>query len=351
MYEKNIKRLLDIVLSIVILLIASPFLMIICFLIKIKLGGPIIFKQLRPGKNSELFVLYKFRTMIEKYDSNGNLLPDIERINKFGNFLRNTSLDEIPELINVIKGDMSIVGPRPLLVKYLEFYTQKEIKRHSVRPGITGLAQINGRNSANWSQKFEKDLEYINNITFYGDLKIILKTFIKVIKKDGIIIKQKNPILDLDDERRKPLINVKEISLEILVEKEENIKSNIKELLMITNIDNVEEIENVYNNMIKFKKDKTAILFGAFDKKNNNLVGFIWGYEKIGKLHINYFYINKGYRGKGVGQKLINSMYEKAKEKNIDTIELMVGSKNTNAMKFYKKQGFISERVLLCKKI
>ncbi|MBO5413808.1 MAG: sugar transferase [Clostridia bacterium] len=186
MYAKYIKRILDFILSLIALIVLSPLMLIIGILVRIKLGKPIIFKQKRPGKNEKIFTLYKFRTMTDEKDEEGNLLPDSERLTKFGKFLRSTSLDELPELINIIKGEMSIVGPRPLLVEYLPLYNEEQKHRHDVRPGLTGLAQISGRNSIEWEEKFEEDIEYINSITFIQDTKIILKTFVKVFKKDGI---------------------------------------------------------------------------------------------------------------------------------------------------------------------
>lgn len=186
MYRKYIKRVLDFTLSLIALIILSPIYLVLAILVRIKLGSPIIFKQERPGLNEKIFTLYKFRTMTDEKDENGNLLPDEVRLTKFGKFLRSTSLDELPELINIIKGDMSIVGPRPLLVEYLPLYNEKQKCRHNVRPGLTGYAQISGRNSISWEEKFNDDLMYIENITFMEDLKIILKTALKVIKREGI---------------------------------------------------------------------------------------------------------------------------------------------------------------------
>lgn len=185
-YEKYIKRPLDFILSLIALICLSPILLIVAILVRVKLGSPVIFKQKRPGKDEKIFTLYKFRTMTDEKDELGNLLPDSQRLTKFGKFLRSTSLDELPELINIIKGDMSIVGPRPLLVQYLERYNKEQRRRHEVRPGLTGLAQVSGRNAISWEEKFNKDVEYIDNITFIGDVKIVFKTVINVIKKDGI---------------------------------------------------------------------------------------------------------------------------------------------------------------------
>lgn len=186
MYAKYIKRMLDFILSLIALIVLSPLMLIIGLLVRIKLGKPIIFKQQRPGKNEKIFTLYKFRTMTDKKDENGNLLPDEQRLTKFGKALRSTSLDELPELINILKGDMAIVGPRPQLIKDMLFMTKEQRRRHSVRQGLTGLAQISGRNNISWEEKINYDLKYIDRVTFYGDLKIILKTVEKVFKKEDI---------------------------------------------------------------------------------------------------------------------------------------------------------------------
>lgn len=186
MYAKYIKRMLDFILSLIALIVLSPLMIIIGILVRIKLGRPVIFKQKRPGKDEKIFTLYKFRTMTDEKDEQGNLLADEKRLTKFGKFLRSTSLDELPELWNILKGEMAIVGPRPLLVEYLPLYNEEQKHRHDIKPGLTGLAQITGRNAIQWEEKFKEDIEYVNNITFIQDTKIILKTFIKVFKKDGI---------------------------------------------------------------------------------------------------------------------------------------------------------------------
>ena len=186
MYQKYIKRVLDFVFAFLIVLLIWPLLLIVFFMVKIKLGSPVLFSQQRPGKNEKVFTLYKFRSMTDDKDENGNLLPDDERLTKFGRMLRSTSLDELPELINILKGDMSFVGPRPLLVQYLPYYTEEEHRRHDVRPGLTGLAQINGRNLVDWDEKLQKDVEYVNTISFLTDLKIVAKTFLVVFKREGI---------------------------------------------------------------------------------------------------------------------------------------------------------------------
>ena len=186
MYKNFIKRILDIILSFLALVILSPLLILTAFLIRIKLGEPVFFKQLRPGKNEKIFGILKFCTMTDAKDENGNLLPDEIRLTRFGQFLRSTSIDELPELLNILNGDMSIVGPRPLLVQYLERYNEEQKHRHDVKPGLTGLAQVNGRNGITWEEKFHYDLEYVKNITFYGDCKIIFQTVMKVFGREGI---------------------------------------------------------------------------------------------------------------------------------------------------------------------
>ncbi len=192
LYQKYFKRLLDIVLSAVSLILLSPLMAVLAVLVRVKLGTPVIFRQQRPGKKDKntgtekIFALYKFRTMTDKKDAEGNLLPDEQRLTAFGKKLRSTSLDELPELWNILKGDMSIVGPRPLLVRYLPLYSEKQRHRHDVRPGFTGLAQVNGRNSISWQEKFEWDIKYVQHITFLGDVKIILQTIKTVIRRDGI---------------------------------------------------------------------------------------------------------------------------------------------------------------------
>ena len=186
MYSKCIKRVLDFILSLIAIIVLSPILLITAILVRIKLGSPIIFKQKRPGKDEKIFTLYKFRTMTDDKDEEGNLLPDSERLTEFGKFLRSTSIDELPELINIIKGDMSIVGPRPLLIRDMIFMTDEQRRRHSVRQGLTGLAQINGRNNVDWEEKINYDLQYIKKITFLGDIKIILRTVGKVFARKDI---------------------------------------------------------------------------------------------------------------------------------------------------------------------
>lgn len=185
-YEKFFKRPFDFCLSLIAFIVLLPLILFIAILVRIKLGSPIIFKQERPGLNEKIFTLYKFRTMTDKKDDNGALLSDAERLTKFGKLLRSTSLDELPSLLNIIKGYMSIVGPRPLLVEYLDLYSDEQRKRHEVRPGLTGYAQVNGRNAISWKEKFNLDIDYVKHITLVRDLNTILKTVYKVFKREGI---------------------------------------------------------------------------------------------------------------------------------------------------------------------
>lgn len=185
-YEKYAKRPLDILCALAAIIVFCWLYLLVAILVRCKLGSPIIFKQKRPGKDVKIFKLYKFRTMTDEKDENGELLPDETRLTQFGKFLRSTSVDELPELFNILKGEMSFVGPRPLLVDYLYFYKRNERHRHDVRPGLTGLAQIRGRNYTSWEEKFDNDLEYIDKISFKVDVYIIYMTFIKVIKRENI---------------------------------------------------------------------------------------------------------------------------------------------------------------------
>lgn len=185
-YEKYIKRPQDFCCALIGTIVLSPVMGVTALLVKKKLGSPVIFKQKRPGLNGEIFELYKFRTMTAEKDEDGTLLPDEIRLTSFGSKLRSTSLDELPELINILKGDMAVVGPRPLLVQYLERYNEHQERRHEVRPGLTGYAQVNGRNAITWEERFDNDVFYVDNITFLGDLKIVFQTITTVLKRDGI---------------------------------------------------------------------------------------------------------------------------------------------------------------------
>jgi undecaprenyl phosphate N,N'-diacetylbacillosamine 1-phosphate transferase len=201
-YRRFIKRPMDLLLALIAIILLSPVLLVVAILVRVKLGSPVLFKQKRPGLNEKIFMMYKFRTMTDEKDESGELLPDTVRLIKFGRFLRSTSLDELPELFNILKGDMSIVGPRPLAVQYLPFYCQEERGRHTVRPGLTGLAQINGRNALNWEDKFAFDLKYVDSISFKTDILVIFNTIKKVFEQTGIGEKGVDSPMDFDKYRQ-----------------------------------------------------------------------------------------------------------------------------------------------------
>ena len=202
MYRKCIKRCLDFMLSLCGIIVLGPVLVVLAVLVRVKLGSPVLFHQERPGRHEKIFKLYKFRSMTDEKDAEGNLLPDEVRLTKFGRLLRSTSLDELPELFNILKGDMSLIGPRPLLVRYLPYYTEEERHRHDVRPGLTGLAQVNGRNALGWEDRFRYDLDYVNHLNFGLDLKIIGMTVGKVLKRSGTLSGADQTVADFDVYRR-----------------------------------------------------------------------------------------------------------------------------------------------------
>lgn len=201
-YEKYFKRVLDVFCGLAALLVFWWLYIIVAVLVRIKLGSPVLFKQERPGKNEEIFRLYKFRTMTDARDENGNLLPDEVRLTKFGRALRATSLDELPEVFNILKGEMSLVGPRPLTIQYLPYYSEEERHRHDVRPGLSGLAQVNGRNFIDWDHRLAFDVQYVKKITFMGDLRIILQTALKFVKKEDIAVDTNKVEPNFAEERR-----------------------------------------------------------------------------------------------------------------------------------------------------
>ena len=202
-YERFFKRPLDIICALLALTVFWWLYVIVAVLVRIKLGSPVIFKQARPGKNEKIFNLYKFRTMTDERDENGNLLPDEVRLTKFGRFLRKTSLDELPEAINILKGDMSVVGPRPLLISYLPYYTNEEKHRHDVRPGLSGWAQIHGRNFVGWDKRLTLDVEYVNKITFARDVSIVFNTFLQALKREDIAVNTNAIESNLAEERQR----------------------------------------------------------------------------------------------------------------------------------------------------
>lgn len=202
MYSKYFKRCFDFTGALLLIALLSPLYIAVYLLVRLNMGSPAIFTQDRPGKDGKIFRLYKFRSMTSETDAGGKLLPDVQRITKFGKFIRKTSLDEIPQFFNILKGDMSFIGPRPLLVRYLPYYTERERLRHSVRPGITGLAQVNGRNCIGWNEKLALDVQYAESITFLGDAKIALATVAKVLRQSDIVATPKENYLDIERKNR-----------------------------------------------------------------------------------------------------------------------------------------------------
>lgn len=201
-YERFFKRPLDVLCALLALTVFCWLYAIVAILVRIKLGSPVIFKQKRPGKNEKIFTLYKFRTMTDEEDENGNLLPDEVRLTKFGRFLRKTSLDELPEAVNILKGDMSVVGPRPLLVTYLPYYSETEIHRHDVRPGLSGWAQIHGRNYVSWDERLALDIEYVNKITFSRDVSVVFNSFLQAVKHEDIAVDTNSVEPNFAEERK-----------------------------------------------------------------------------------------------------------------------------------------------------
>lgn len=205
MYKNFLKRFFDILISLTGIIVLSPVLLVLWILVRIKLGSPAFFTQQRPGKNGKIFKLYKFRSMTDARDDEGKLLPDEVRLTSFGKKLRATSLDELPELFNILKGDMSLIGPRPLLVKYLPYYSKEESHRHDIRPGLTGLAQVNGRNAIGWEDRFRYDLTYVDQVSLRLDLKILFMTVGKVLNRSGVLSGEEQTTIDFDVYRKKQL--------------------------------------------------------------------------------------------------------------------------------------------------
>ncbi|MBM6737708.1 sugar transferase [Faecalicatena fissicatena] len=210
-YEKYIKRPIDFLCALAAIVVFSWLYIIVAVLVRLKLGSPVLFTQERPGKDGKIFKLYKFRTMTDEKDKNGKLLPDEVRLTKFGRLLRATSLDELPEAFNILKGDMSVIGPRPLLVSYLPYYTEQESHRHDVRPGLSGLAQVNGRNYIGWDQRLKLDVQYVEKITFKGDVMIILNTVRKFLKKEDIAVDTNTVEPNFAEERMQKMVQDQEV--------------------------------------------------------------------------------------------------------------------------------------------
>ncbi len=334
-YRKYGKRILDIALSLTAIVILSPLLLVLSILVLIFMGWPIIFKQPRPGKNEKIFNMYKFRTMTNAKDESGELLPDSERLPKFGKFLRSTSLDELPELFCILFGKMSFVGPRPLLVKYLPYYTEKERLRHSIRPGLTGFAQVNGRNLSNWNKRFKHDIKYVENLSFRADLKIIFETAKNILMKKDLLVlpSTQSNFKNLDEERRRLKNHIKKINSSTFEKHKSNIYSCLNEL-----ISNDQDTKKALIDMKKYLENGTANVYANIDK--STVRGLVWGYKIANKtMHINYLVVREGYKGQKIGSELLSSFIEDNKAMNI---ELLVKKENSRAISFYKKFNFVS---------
>lgn len=356
MYGKHFKRPMDFILSLCALIILAPILLITALLVRVKIGSPIFFKQKRPGLNEKIFIMYKFRTMTDARDENGELLPDSIRLTKFGRFLRSTSLDELPELWNILKGDMSIIGPRPLLIQYLPYYTEQEKVRHSVRPGLSGLAQISGRNNLEWNTRLMQDVAYVHRISFLLDLKIIFQTLIKAFKREGVAVIDEAALKDLDCERRK-VFTIKELNSEDI----KTYYQSIMELLIDNYILNFQISRHQASNICKEKLEllegylhnENAVVIGAVE--GSELIAFVWLYKHNffgeNRLHINHIVVSSQARGKGIGKQLIQEAEKLAIRSDIKTIDLFVSEINEAALNLYDRLGFETERRYMKKKL
>lgn len=355
-YRNYGKRLLDLFLALALLIILSPVFCLLAVSIRISLGSPVIFRQRRPGRNEKMFTLYKFRTMADKADALGRLLPDSERLTGFGRFLKSTSLDELPELINILRGDMSFIGPRPLLARYLPYYREEERLRHLIRPGLSGLAQIHGRNYLGWDKWLAYDVQYVNTVSLFLDLKIIVKTLRKVLYRDGFAVTDLLPLKDLDEERSNFLWFGKLSSGDFSAHKEE-IKAFLIALYETNypsaNLNSKELGEEKVNQLEHYIETGKAVLFGVI--KQSELIGFLWAfpYELAGeaRLHVNQFIVASKYRGMGIGTRLLQEAEDYAFEAGIPSVDLFVAENNTKAMEFYEASGYKTERRGMKKKL
>lgn len=339
MYRNFFKRFLDFVLSLFALIILSPVLLVLMIVGAIAMKGNPFFTQSRPGLinkktgKERIFNLIKYRTMSNAKDKDGNLLPDDVRLNSYGKFLRLTSLDELPELFNILKGDMSIIGPRPLLVEYLPYYTNEEHHRHDIRPGLTGLAQVSGRNLLTWETRFQKDLEYVKNVSLKTDIRIVIETLKKVLMHRDITVCPTTQLAfkSLDKERKIDGERVIKFTARFLRRYKKDMCGCLDALGKLDDVKN-----RLIDNMANYLSDGSAIIYGYI--VDDKLVGFLWGY-KIGesKIHINYFAVIDSYQNKQIGSKLLIEMLN---EYNQASIELLVKKENKNAINFYKKHAF-----------
>lgn len=350
MYKKYFKRLLDIVISLCAIIILMPVYVIVSILVLIFMGWPIVFKQARPGKDEKIFNMYKFRTMTNKKDKDGNLLPDSQRLTKFGKFLRKTSIDELPELFLIFFGRMSIVGPRPLVPQYLPYYTKEEHRRHDVRPGLTGWAQVNGRNNLNWDERFKLDVFYVENITLLMDLKIVFLTIWKVLKSSDISVRGTGKTVDFDEYRKKSIVNdeidlreIKKEDYKILMEMNNDPKiakyvvGNPKKVTEKEQLTWMEKIKTE-NNTKRYIITKNKIGIGTIIISDINFE------NKIANINIKLL---SSESGKGIGKKAILLSLEKCfNELNVECVTAHILSYNERSIKTFEKCGFTREGTL-----
>lgn len=324
------KRAFDITVAGLLLVLLSPFLAVLALLVRWRLGTPVFFRQTRPGLYGAPFLMLKFRTMTDQRDDNGELLPDAERLTRFGRFLRSSSLDELPELWNVLKGEMSLVGPRPLLMEYLPFYTAQERRRHTVRPGITGWSQINGRNAARWNERLASDVWYVDNRNLRLDLFILAKTIKKTIWKEGLISDPRSAMEDLDVERAN-ILRVERLEPSDAAEIANLIRSSY----------DLEDFSHTIIASCKFGKYledasfRNDVFFGAFRK--GKLVGVLQAREFSDRVHLNNIAVVEDERGRGTAKALMIALFDIAEDRETD---LLVDSRNEPALRFYERLGY-----------
>lgn len=324
------KRAFDIVTAAAALAILSPFIVMIALLVRWKLGSPVLFRQLRPGKGARPFKMLKFRTMTDARDSEGRLLKDAKRLTPFGRFLRSTSLDELPELWNVLIGDMSLVGPRPLLMEYLPYYTVEERRRHDVRPGITGWAQVNGRNTAYWRQRLENDIWYVNNLSILLDIRVLAITIKKAILKDGFVSDPSSAMFDLNIERE-VFFKIQTIDRKFAYDAANIIQRSYDLDQMSHTIMSSDRFGDFCHD-VAFLSDK---FIGAF--REGNLIGVIQAREMHDSFHLNNIAVVEEERGWGVADALMREFLRISDGRRTD---LFVDSRNAAAIRFYRRLGY-----------
>lgn len=346
-YEKYIKRLLDILFSVILLILIGWLILVLVILVKIKLGSPVIFKQSRPGKDGKVFNIYKFRTMTNELDEDGNLLPDDMRLISFGKFLRSTSMDELPELWNILIGEMSFVGPRPLLTEYIPYYKEDERVRHSVRPGLTGWAQVNGRNASGWDQRLEQDIYYVNNISLVLDIKILFKTVYKVLKRSDILVGKEIKAGKLYDRRALR----KSGNLRLRKFTEYDVKNKVKWI-------NDEKNNKYLHYDLPLKEDKTLMWYKKVKNSTDRLDCIIeYDFNPVGLIGLldiknkrAEYYVTLGedkYKGKKIAKKSSLLLFDYAnKEFGIEEIYAYTEVDNLAAQKLFDSVGFVkSEKI------